>query len=57
MRNYFLLKFVSFICDGCIYSIGMIIEKIKVDFDESQKNVSLISALNTGFLFMSGQFI
>jgi hypothetical protein len=51
----FSLKFVSFIIDGCLYSFGIILAKIKVDFDASQGIVNLISALNTGFIFMSGK--
>jgi hypothetical protein len=38
-----------------MYSFGIILAKIKVDFDASQGIVNLISALNTGFIFMSGK--
>ena len=38
-----------------MYSFGIIMAKIKVDFDASQGIVNLISALNTGFIFMSGR--
>ena len=48
---------MSFICDGCMYSFGIILERIKVDFNATQGIVNLISALNTGFIFMSGKFI
>ena len=37
-----------------MYSFGIILTEIKNDFDATQGVVNLISALNTGFIFMSG---
>jgi hypothetical protein len=38
-----------------MYSFGLIIAKIKLDFDASQNVVNLVSSFNTGFIFMSGE--
>jgi hypothetical protein len=38
-----------------MYSFGIIQAKIKADFNASQGVVNLVSALYTGFIFMSGK--
>jgi hypothetical protein len=38
-----------------MYSFGIIQAKIKSDFDASQGVVNLVTALFTGFIFMSGK--
>ena len=39
-----------------MYSIGIILPDIKDYFKETQEKVNLLSSLNTGFLFCSGNF-
>jgi MCP family monocarboxylic acid transporter-like MFS transporter 14 len=56
-KIFILFQFVSFICDGCMYSFGIILTHIKNDFNASQGLVNLISSFNTGFIFMSGPAI
>lgn len=48
---------VSFIVDGCMYSIGLILKDIREDYGVSQEIVNLLPSLNTGFLFCSGPIV
>ena len=48
---------VSFIVDGSMYSIGLILPHIRVNYDVAQDKVNLVNGLFTGFLFCSGPIV
>lgn len=52
-----MLKFISFILDGVMYSFGMILDGIKQDLNVRDEIANLLSSFNTGLLFCSGPIV
>ena len=56
MPNFTLtFQLISFIIDGVMYSFGLVLARIQVEFEVTEEKTNWLSSLNTGFLFCSGK--
>lgn len=53
----YIIKLISFILDGCMYSFGIVMQDIKVHFNVSQEILNLVQSFNFGFSMLSGTYI